>query len=205
MMNQVNRGTVYAAFNDTKTTFALALNDSSQVVHLEYQAPAKLDINHHLLAIASALAHCLPTAREIILFEDEPRSREAADYQSFQKRSIATLAHACGLQLRAVHSECIEGLLMGTLPIDAPESAYEIGSVNALKLAAWHRTARDNVIPFGNVVRRSDLRRARSMRKFDEMVGGAHRGRWAWHGFEALRDDAIARNVPVWMKAEGIA
>jgi hypothetical protein len=204
-MNQTTRrGIVYAAFDNDKLTLACADSNDAQVRNLEYNAPAKLDINSHILAIAGALANVLPNTREIALYEDDPRSRETADFQNFTKRAIATLAHACGLQLRSVHTINAEALLLVTLPDDAPESAYEAGRVTAMKLAAWDRTAKNNLIPFGNVVRRSDLRRARSLRTFDELVGGAYRRKWSWHGYEALRDRVLSRPVAMWQRAEGI-
>lgn len=197
------RGTLYAAFNNNNLSLAFARDDKAQILTLDYEPPCRDDINAHLLGIAQTIMPHLNAICEIVVFEDEPTSRDAAERQNLAKRAITTISHARGFQLRAVHGVHAEALLVATLPIDAPESAYELPpQMSALQLAAWDRTAREHAISFGRVVRRGDLRRARSLNGFDELIGGAFRGRWRWHGFDAALS---AKAGPVWLKAEGVA
>lgn len=197
------RGTLYAAFDNNNLSLAFARDDKAQVVALDYESPCRDDINAQLLGIAQTIMPNLNAVCEIVVFEDEPDSRDAAQRQNLTKRAIATISHARGFQLRAIHGVHAEALLVATLSIDAPESAYELPKqVNALQLAAWDRTAKEYAVSFGKVVRRGDLRRARSLVGFDELIGGAFRGRWRWHGFDAALS---AKGGPVWLKAEGVA
>ena len=199
------RGVVYVAFDHDRVSVAFARNNNATVASLDYTSPDKDDINLHLLQFAKAIAPHLSGICDVLVYEDDPRSREAAQRQNFTKRAIASICHARGYQLRSATALHAEVLLTVTLPVDAPDSAYRLPpSVNAMRLAAWDRTANENALSFGNVVRRGDLRRSRSLTRFDELVGGAFRGRWNWHGFDMLRDQVRAC-LPMSLKAEGIA